>query len=179
MNTIIDIKNLRYTTNMAAWKLKRRWFEAIEKNKNEDEKKNFVLKEYNQCRKDFIKNNLSDSYMTFEEFYADKIKSLEKWASNKKYNVTEYPYLEELSEFKSTFDSIVDADAFIKFAAMSWVIGNPDDLRNNYNNYYMYFNSSNDKAIFIPYDYDRCFGIMKDWEVHMEEIPCFTTKQIS
>lgn len=82
-----------------------------------------------------------------------------------------------VSEFKSTFDSIVDADAFIKFAAMSWVIGNPDDLRNNYNNYYMYFNSSNDKAIFIPYDYDRCFGIMKDWEVHMEEIPCFTTKQ--
>ena len=79
-------------------------------------------------------------------------------------------------DFKSTFDSIVDAEAFIKFAALSWVIGNPDDIRNNYNNYYTYFNSVTNKATFIPYDFDRCFGVMKDWEVHMESIPHYTTK---
>jgi len=80
-------------------------------------------------------------------------------------------------EFKSTFDNMIDAEAFLKFAAMSWVIGNPDDLRNNSNNYYMYFNSLNDKAVFIPYDYDRCFGIKKDWSIDMEGIPHYTTKQ--
>ena len=80
------------------------------------------------------------------------------------------------SKFKPTFDSMIDAETYIKYAAMSWVIGNPDDLRNNYNNYYLYFNSLDNKATFIPYDYDRCFGIMKDWEIHMEEIPCYTTK---
>ena len=81
------------------------------------------------------------------------------------------------AEFKPTFDSLIDAEAFIKFAAMSWVIGNPDDLRNNSNNYYIYFNSLNNKATFIPYDYDRCFGILKDWEIHAEEFPYYTTKQ--
>ena len=81
------------------------------------------------------------------------------------------------SEFKETFDSIIDAEAYLKFAAMSWVIGNPDDLRNNSNNYYTYFNSKDNKATFIPYDYDRCFGIKKDWSVDMEGIPCTTTKQ--
>ena len=81
------------------------------------------------------------------------------------------------NEYKETFDSLVSAEEFIKFAALSWVIGNPDDIRNNSNNYYMYFNSLNDKAIFIPYDFDRCFGILKDWPIHMEEIPHYTTKQ--
>lgn len=81
------------------------------------------------------------------------------------------------NEFKETFDSMIDADAYLKFAAMSWVIGNPDDLRNNSNNYYMYFNSKDNKATFIPYDYDRCFGIMKDFAIEMEKIPCTTTKQ--
>jgi len=81
------------------------------------------------------------------------------------------------NEFKDTFDNIINAEEFIKFAALSWVIGNPDDIRNNSNNYYIYFNSLTNKATFIPYDYDRCFGILKDWEIHTEEIPHYTTKQ--
>ena len=79
--------------------------------------------------------------------------------------------------YKETFDTLINAEEFIKFAALSWVIGNPDDIRNNSNNYYMYFNSKDNKATFIPYDFDRCFGILKDWPIHMEEIPHYTTKQ--
>ena len=30
---------------------------------------------------------------------------------------------------------------------------------------------------FIPYDFDRCFGILKDWEIHMENIPLDYNKQ--
>lgn len=67
---------------------------------------------------------------------------------------------------KEDLAKFVDMDYFVKFAAVSYVLGNGDDMRNNYNNYYLYFyadntNSSNpvQKAIIIPYDYDRCFGI--------------------
>lgn len=83
----------------------------------------------------------------------------------------------DASTFKSTLDNILDVDEFIKYAAMSWVIGNPDDLRNNYNNYYTYFSSSTNKAIIIPYDYDRCFGILHDWPIDLSNVPWYTTKQ--
>lgn len=68
-------------------------------------------------------------------------------------------------KIKPKIDSVLDVDKFLKFAAMSWVVGSPDDYRNNYNNYYMYFDSNTNLANFIPYDNDRVFGIMKDWPI--------------
>lgn len=79
--------------------------------------------------------------------------------------------------FKQTLDNLVDIDSLLKFEAISWVLGNPDDMRNNYNNYYIYFESKTNKAIFIPYDYDRCLGILKDWPIDLSNTPCYTTKQ--
>ena len=64
---------------------------------------------------------------------------------------------------KESFASVVDVDNFLKFAAVSYFMGNPDDLRNNYNNCYVYFLKSSGKAIFIPYDFDRCLGINREW----------------
>lgn len=64
---------------------------------------------------------------------------------------------------KDTLEEIVDMDYFLKFAAVSYFVGNPDDIRNDYNNYYIYFLKSNNKAVFIPYDNDRCFGVTKEW----------------
>ena len=58
---------------------------------------------------------------------------------------------------------VVDMDSFFMFSAVSYFVGNPDDMRNNYNNYYIYFLKSSGKAIFIPYDQDRVFGMTKDW----------------
>lgn len=64
---------------------------------------------------------------------------------------------------KEDFAKVVDVDYFLKYAATAYFVGNPDDLKNNINNYYVYFYpSTSDKAgqaIIIPYDYDRCFGI--------------------
>lgn len=60
----------------------------------------------------------------------------------------------------STFSSLVDVDRWTKFAAVSYFTGNPDDMRNNYNNHYVYFLASG-KAVFIPYDYDRCLGVTR------------------
>ena len=83
------------------------------------------------------------------------------------------------SEFKSTLDSMVDVDEFLKYSALSWVIGNPDDMRNNYNNYYTYFRSSDNKLVIIPYDVDRCFGILQDWEIHTENYSYNSYKQVT
>ena len=60
---------------------------------------------------------------------------------------------------KEGFAEIVDVDSFLKFAAASYMIGNPDDLRNNYNNCYIYFMSDTGRAILIPYDLDRGLGV--------------------
>lgn len=64
---------------------------------------------------------------------------------------------------KESFASVVDVDNFLRFAAVSYFMGNPDDLRNNYNNCYVYFLKSSGKAIFIPYDFDRCLGVNREW----------------
>lgn len=60
---------------------------------------------------------------------------------------------------KDSFEKVVDIDSFLMFCATSYMIGNPDDLRNNYNNCYVYFRADNGKAVFIPYDMDRGFGV--------------------
>lgn len=64
---------------------------------------------------------------------------------------------------KESFAGVVDVDNFLRFAAVSYFMGNPDDLRNNYNNCYVYFLKSSGKAVFIPYDYDRCLGINREY----------------
>ena len=64
---------------------------------------------------------------------------------------------------KDSYAELVDVDYFLKYAAVSYLLGNPDDLRNNYNNCYLYFLKSTGKAIVIPYDYDRCLGVTVDY----------------
>ncbi len=60
---------------------------------------------------------------------------------------------------KEGFASVVDVPSFLAYSAASYMIGNPDDLRNNFNNTYIYFRADNGKAIFIPYDMDRGLGV--------------------
>lgn len=60
------------------------------------------------------------------------------------------------------FESILDTDYFAKFEAVNYILGNPDCIRNNYNNYYLYFRADG-KAIIIPFDYDRCLGLTAQW----------------
>lgn len=64
----------------------------------------------------------------------------------------------------SLLESVLDVDEFLRFSAMSQLFGNPDDQRYNANNYYVYFQPSNGKAVYIPYDWDWSLGL--DWEDH-------------
>ena len=63
---------------------------------------------------------------------------------------------------KETLGELVEMDQFLSYAAVSYFLGNPDDLRNNYNNFYLYLKPSG-KAVIIPYDLDRCLGITYEW----------------
>lgn len=60
---------------------------------------------------------------------------------------------------KASLESVIDIENFINYCAVSYYIGNPDDLRNNYNNSYIYFRADTGKMIIIPYDMDRGFGV--------------------
>ena len=55
-------------------------------------------------------------------------------------------------------------DEFIAFTASLYIIGDPDDLRANCNNAYVYFAIVGDttKIVFIPIDHDRAFGSCGD-----------------
>lgn len=80
---------------------------------------------------------------------------------------------------KEEIAEVVDMENFMAFEAVSYFSGNPDDMRNNYNNYYIYFLKSSGKAIFIPYDVDRVFGLTKDWNPlgnAMTDVNPFSTK---
>ncbi len=65
-----------------------------------------------------------------------------------------------VQEYKAAIETVVDINSFLNFAALSYLTGNQDDIRNNGNNYYIYFNpGENNKAYFIPYDYDWALGL--------------------
>lgn len=66
-------------------------------------------------------------------------------------------------DFREKVESVVDMDYFCNFEAVNYLLGNPDCIRNNANNYYLYFLPQSGKALVIPYDYDRCLGINVDW----------------
>lgn len=72
-------------------------------------------------------------------------------------------FLSAVNGSNPDFSNLIDTDYFAKFEAVNYIAGNPDCIRNHYNNFYVYFRPSDGKAVFIPYDYDRCFGITKDW----------------
>lgn len=96
------------------------------------------------------------------EFYCYDLKTNKK-KSNHEALTNLIKSLNSSTLTKARFAELVDVDNFLSYAAVSYFLGNPDDLRNNYNNYYLYFRSDNGKAILIPYDYDRCLGVTVEY----------------
>ncbi len=60
---------------------------------------------------------------------------------------------------KADLEKVLDVEYYAKFMAAMYFAGDPDDIRNNYNNHYLYFRKDTGKAIFIVYDNDRTLGI--------------------
>ena len=66
------------------------------------------------------------------------------------------------SNFDDELTNIVDIDYLARFLTYSWAVGDPDDIRCNYNNTYIYFEPTTHKMYLIPYDHDRSLGVTKD-----------------
>lgn len=93
-------------------------------------------------------------------------------------SLMEDDYSKDEDYLYNKLDNLIDIEYFAKFLAFEWIIANPDSMRYNYNNTYLYFNSENNKLYPIMYDNDRVFGILQDWEVMPTRWPS-TTKDIS
>ncbi|XMB72384.1 CotH kinase family protein [Mycoplasmatota bacterium WC30] len=61
-----------------------------------------------------------------------------------------------VSNYYEMVSTSLDTDSFAKALAMGFLIGSPDDIRSNANNYYMYFN--NGYAYYMPFDMDNSMG---------------------
>lgn len=66
------------------------------------------------------------------------------------------------SSSKAALEAVVDIPSFLDYAAVSYLIGNPDDMRWNVNNTYLYFHPTTHRAYFIPYDSDWSLGVTWD-----------------
>lgn len=64
----------------------------------------------------------------------------------------------ETSQFDSFLGEDMIYDYTIRYLAVSYLLGDPDDLRGNSNNTYLYFLEDTNQAIFIPTDHDRALG---------------------
>ena len=96
------------------------------------------------------------------EFYVYDLKTNKKTSDHSalKNWITELNYSTMTKEHLA---QLVEMDSFLSYAAVSYFLGNPDDLRNNYNNFYLYLKPDG-KAVIIPYDLDRCLGITYEWD---------------
>lgn len=61
------------------------------------------------------------------------------------------------TQFEQWITSVMDVDLFLKTYAVNVIVGMWDDYWTNANNFYFYF-AKNNKAYFIPYDYDNTLG---------------------
>ncbi|MBN1384402.1 MAG: CotH kinase family protein [Elusimicrobia bacterium] len=69
--------------------------------------------------------------------------------------------------FVNYMDTHFEVDRFLRYLAINFLVGNPDDYRGLAQNYYLYFNNKG-KIEFIPFDYDHCFGA--EWNQKMETL---------
>lgn len=120
---------------------------------------------------DLYKCGWTNEGVTFTRFYSYGIEDEDKGAfyiydlkTNKSTSTHEslrnlIATLNKKGLTKEEFCGVVDEENFLYYAAVSYIIGNPDDLRNNYNNTYIYFRPDTGKMMLIPYDMDRGLGV--------------------
>jgi spore coat protein CotH len=64
-------------------------------------------------------------------------------------------------DFASRIEDVLDVDLFLRYLAMGFLVGNTDDFRYNFNNYYLYFAIYGGVATMIPFDLDSSLGVGK------------------
>jgi spore coat protein CotH len=64
----------------------------------------------------------------------------------------------DLTKRQAALEKILDVDQFLRFAAMEMLTSHWDGYCRNRNNYRIYFNPANGKAVFFPHGMDQMFG---------------------
>lgn len=140
-------------------------------------KRNFVKDEQ---KGDLYKLGWSNVGATFDMLDLSLIGVEDQIYKNGRYESISYPYDLKTNKktstheaLKSFINKIVETPAvdyydffnfdilyshMINYLAVGYLLGDPDDLRGNFNNTYLYFTSKTNKAIFIPTDNDRVLG---------------------
>lgn len=111
------------------------------------------------------------------EFYAFDLKTNKKTSDHSSLNRL-LGMLNDGIPTKEDFAELVDMDYWLTFNAVAYFLGDGDDMRDDYNNFYVYFRADTGKAIFIPHDFDRglgCTGNHLDAHNTMTEDSPFTT----
>lgn len=117
------------------------------------------LTDYDLSRRIGVEDEMKGEFFSYDKKTnkkKDKVTGLRDFSSM-------INFIKAVNADNADYSALLDTDYFAKFEAINYVLGNPDCIRNNYNNYYLYFRPSDNKAIIIPYDYDRCIGITADW----------------
>ena len=77
--------------------------------------------------------------------------------------------------FKTYLDEHFDVERLLRLLAVGVLLGNPDDYRSMGNNYYLYYNTVQEKWTMIPYDYDHGMGqgwdgnpVFSNWSIGMD-----------
>ena len=73
--------------------------------------------------------------------------------------------INDFDYFKNHYDDLIDMDMFLRYLAISFLVGSSDDIRYNYNNYYLYFDVYTNKVTFIPFDLDNTLGFGKSYDL--------------
>lgn len=110
------------------------------------------------------------------EFYNYDLKTNKKKSDNSSLKEL-IKYVNSGGVDRKGLEKYIDMDYFIKYLAVAYFVGDPDDMRNNYNNYYVYFKADSGKMIIIPYDNDRAYGMTKQWNPSgngMTEVPVYS-----
>lgn len=148
-------------TNMGVWNI----YEAVDKQ--------FIKKYYGAQADigDLYKAAWPASYSSWPDYGVEDEESGRTYVYDLKTNKTTSDHslfknfintVNDRKSTKKTFETVLEAEDWIMFNAVSYFAGNPDDFRNNYNNHYVYLQPDG-KARFITYDNDRVFGITVDW----------------
>jgi len=70
-------------------------------------------------------------------------------------------HLNDSDYFSQYYDDIIDSDLLARYLAIAFLIGNTDDIRYNFNNYYLYFDIYTNRVTLIPFDLDSSLGFGK------------------
>lgn len=62
------------------------------------------------------------------------------------------------TKYQEELEKVFAIKDFMTYEAIAFLLGNFDDIRNNGNNYYIYFSNKTNMSYVIPYDFDRLLG---------------------